>query len=56
LAGSTFASPGLSRPAATDAFVDKINRERHIREVTLPRVQPIIPTWRKGPFDDPEWL
>jgi ATP-dependent DNA ligase len=24
--------------------------------VTLPRVQPIIPTWRKEPFDDPEWL
>jgi bifunctional non-homologous end joining protein LigD len=22
----------------------------------LPRVQPIIPTWRKEPFDDPEWL
>ena len=24
--------------------------------MTLPRVQPIIPTRRKGPFDDPEWL
>jgi bifunctional non-homologous end joining protein LigD len=24
--------------------------------MTLPRVQPIIPTWRKDPFDDPEWL
>jgi bifunctional non-homologous end joining protein LigD len=22
----------------------------------LPRVQPIIPTWRREPFDDPEWL
>jgi len=22
----------------------------------FPRVQPIIPTWRKEPFDDPEWL
>ena len=22
----------------------------------LPRVQPIIPTWRKEPFDDPSWL
>ena len=22
----------------------------------LPRVQPIAPTWRKEPFDDPEWL
>jgi bifunctional non-homologous end joining protein LigD len=36
--------------------VDKINRSRHIRGVALPRVQPIIPTWRKEPFDDPEWL
>ena len=35
---------------------DKISRSRHIRGVTLPRVQPIIPTWRKEPFDDPEWL
>jgi ATP-dependent DNA ligase len=24
--------------------------------VTLPRVQPIIPTRRKEPFDDPDWL
>jgi len=24
--------------------------------VTLPRVQPIIPAWRKEPFADPEWL
>ena len=24
--------------------------------ITLPRVQPIIPTWRKEPFDDPGWL
>jgi ATP-dependent DNA ligase len=23
---------------------------------TLPRAQPIIPTWRKEPFDDPDWL
>ena len=22
----------------------------------LPRVQPITPTWRREPFDDPEWL
>jgi ATP-dependent DNA ligase len=36
--------------------LDKISRSRHIRGVTLPRVQPIIPTWRKEPFDDPEWL
>src|SRR5215831_13346198 len=25
-------------------------------EMTLPRVQPIAPTWRKQPFDDPHWL
>ena len=36
--------------------MDKINRTRHIRGVILPRVQPIIPTRRKEPFDDPEWL
>jgi bifunctional non-homologous end joining protein LigD len=24
--------------------------------MTLPRVQPIAPTWRKKPFDDPDWL
>ena len=24
-------------------------------KMTLPRVQLIIPTWRKEPFDDPEW-
>ena len=36
--------------------MDKAGRSRHIRGVTLPRVQPIIPTWRKEPFDDPEWL
>jgi hypothetical protein len=24
--------------------------------MSLQRVQPIIPTWRKEPFDDPEWL
>jgi bifunctional non-homologous end joining protein LigD len=24
--------------------------------VALPRVKPIIPTWRKEPFDDPDWL
>jgi len=22
----------------------------------LPRLQPIIPTWRKEPFDDPQWV
>src|SRR5215471_14470737 len=26
------------------------------RGVALPRVQPIIPTRRKEPFDDPDWL
>ena len=24
--------------------------------MALPRIQPIIPTWRKQPFDDPGWL
>jgi ATP-dependent DNA ligase len=24
--------------------------------MTLPRVQPITPTWRKEPFDGPDWL
>src|SRR5215472_842052 len=24
--------------------------------MTLPRLQPIAPTWRKEPFDDPDWL
>jgi bifunctional non-homologous end joining protein LigD len=24
--------------------------------MTLPRVQPIIPIWRKEPFDDSKWL
>jgi len=24
--------------------------------MTLPRVQPIVPTRRKEPFDDPDWL
>ena len=36
--------------------MDKISHSLHIRGVTLPRVQPIIPTWRKEPFDHPEWL
>jgi bifunctional non-homologous end joining protein LigD len=36
--------------------LDKISRSRHIRGVTLPRVRPIIPTRRKEPFDDPDWL
>src|SRR4051794_38914256 len=27
-----------------------------MRLMSLPRVQPIIPTWRKAPFDDPDWL
>ena len=45
-----------ARHTVRTGFVDKIDRERHIREVTLPSVQPIIPTWRKEPFDGPEWL
>jgi bifunctional non-homologous end joining protein LigD len=24
--------------------------------MALPRIQPIAPTWRKSPFDDPEWV
>ena len=24
--------------------------------MTLPRVQPIAPTWRNEPFDDPDWI
>jgi bifunctional non-homologous end joining protein LigD len=27
-----------------------------IRRMTLPRIQPIAPTWRKEPFDHPDWL
>jgi ATP-dependent DNA ligase len=65
--GSECRSAGKEEPGAGRAlyrrvtplrtgFVDKIDRERHIREVTLPRVQPIIPTRRKEPFDDPDWL
>ena len=27
-----------------------------LKNTTLPRVRPIIPTWRKEPFDDPDWL
>ena len=46
--------PGSLQPG--NRFVDKISRSRHIRGVTLPRVQPIIPTRRKEPFDDPDWL
>ena len=32
------------------------SRSRHIPGMTLPRVQPIIPTRRKEPFDDPGWV
>jgi len=28
----------------------------HIPDIMLPRVQPITPTWRKEPFDHPEWV
>ena len=45
-----------ARHTVRTGFVDKIDRERHIRGVPLPRVQPIIPTRRKEPFDHPEWL
>jgi bifunctional non-homologous end joining protein LigD len=38
------------------ASLDKISRSRHIRGMTLPRVQPIIATWRKEPFGNPDWL
>src|ERR1700746_1212356 len=31
-------------------------RSRHVSGMTLPQVRPIIPTWRKEPFDDPDWL
>jgi ATP-dependent DNA ligase len=24
--------------------------------MSLPRVQPIAPTWRREPFDHPEWV
>jgi bifunctional non-homologous end joining protein LigD len=47
---------GLPPIGASWRTLDKAGRSRHIRGVTLPRVQPIIPTWRKEPFDDPEWL
>lgn len=29
---------------------------RHVHGMTVPQVQPIVPTWRKEPFDDPDWL
>jgi bifunctional non-homologous end joining protein LigD len=38
------------------ASLYKISRSRHIRGMTLPRVQPIIATWRKEPFGNPDWL
>ena len=41
---------------AETVHIGQISRSRHIRGVALPRVQPIIPTWRKEPFDDPDWL
>jgi bifunctional non-homologous end joining protein LigD len=31
-------------------------RDRISHSMTLPRVQPIAPTWRKEAFDDPDWL
>jgi hypothetical protein len=38
---------------------DRLCRDRRpvlTAGMTLPRVQPIIPTWRKQPFDGPGWL
>jgi len=57
-------SPRRPTPGAVDnlsvpampADIGQIRWSRHIRGVTLPRVQPIISTWRKKPFDDPDWL
>jgi bifunctional non-homologous end joining protein LigD len=28
----------------------------HMQGMPPPRVQPVRPTWRKGPFDDPAWV
>src|SRR5215472_7648679 len=44
--------PVTVRPMAQPPTVDigQISPSRHIRGVTLPRVQPIIPTWGKEPF------
>jgi ATP-dependent DNA ligase len=36
--------------------IGQICPSRHIRGVTLPCVQPIIPTWGKEPFDHPDRL
>ena len=44
------------RAPPRNAGLDKIRRSRHIPGMTLPRVQPIVPAWRKAPFDDPDWL
>jgi bifunctional non-homologous end joining protein LigD len=46
--------PGSS--AADGGSWTKSAGRAHIHRAALPRVQPIIPTWRKEPFDDPEWL
>ena len=46
--------PGSS--AADGGRWTKSGGRAHIHRVALPRVQPIIPTWRMEPFDDPEWL
>ena len=43
----------LVRPPA---FFQQISRLRYMWLMTLPRVRPIIPTWRKEPFDNPDWL
>jgi hypothetical protein len=53
---SRWRNPARVAAANGNGFVDKINRSRHIGGVALPRVQPIIPTRRKEPFDNPDWL
>jgi bifunctional non-homologous end joining protein LigD len=34
----------------------QVSRLGYVWLITLPRVQPIISTWRKEPFDNPDWL
>jgi bifunctional non-homologous end joining protein LigD len=53
------APPRLERGAES---VDRIGQQQplalapHIRKMKLPQIQPIIPSARKEPFDDPDWL
>jgi ATP-dependent DNA ligase len=55
-AGLSLSGHAFSRSAPERLHGDKISRRAHIHAMTLPRVQPVIPTWRKEPFEDPEWL